>query len=72
MAENTLKDLDLADLDYEIAGAIQEYTQSKMRDHYNNCVKNKIFEEFPHTSLKRKHINNKIHEYNVKKDKWES
>ena len=35
------------------------YTQSKMRDHYNNCVKKKIFEEFPHTSLKRKHINDK-------------
>ncbi len=29
---------------------------------------NKIFEEFPHTSLKRKYINDKIHEYNVKKD----
>ena len=48
------------------------YTQSKMRDHYNNCIKYKIFEEFPHTTLKRKHINDKIHEYNVKKDKWES
>ena len=48
------------------------YTQSKMRDHYNNCIKNKIFEAFPHTSLKRKHINDKKHEYNVKKDKWES
>ena len=25
------------------------YTQSKMRDHYNHCVTNTIFEAFPHT-----------------------
>ena len=48
------------------------YTQSKMRDHYNNCIKNKYFDAFPHTSLKRKHINDKKYEYDVKKDKWQS
>jgi Ulp1 family protease len=47
-------------------------TQSKMRDHYNNCIKNKYFEAFPHTSLKRKHINDKKYEYDVKRDKWQS
>ena len=35
------------------------YTQSKMRDHYNNCITNKYFDAFPQTSLKRKHINDK-------------
>ena len=43
------------------------YTQSKMRDHHNHCVTNKIFEAFPHTLL-----NDKKYEYDVKKDKWQS
>ena len=43
-----------------------------MRDHYNNCITNKYFDAFPQTSLKRKHINDKKYEYDVKKDKWQS
>ena len=48
------------------------YTQSKMRDHYNRCITNKIFEAFPHTLLKRKHKNDKKYENDVKEDKWPS
>ncbi len=48
------------------------YTQSKMRAHYNNCIKNKYFQAFPHTRLKRNHINDKKYEYDVKRDKWQS
>ena len=33
---------------------------------------NKYFDAFPQTSLKRKHINDKKYEYDVKKDKWQS
>ena len=29
------------------------YTQSKMRDHYNNCITNKNFEAYPYDLLKK-------------------
>ena len=41
------------------------YTQSKMRDHHNHCVTNKIVEAFPHSLLIRKHKNDKKYEYDV-------
>ena len=48
------------------------YKQKEMRGNFNTWLKNKKFETFPHTILKRNHINDIAYVYDWKNEEWMS